>query len=144
VGSCAFPRAGGRSAGTESFDWVRPSTGGRPPASVSSEKRLFRMESVGLDQDAIEINCTEQLLQGRLLSGNRGVICRLGQRHAKGSGVVADLGKELVVTVLCLHVGASQGFRVTQKFFQILCPPGDPGDLPGLQHLAKLLEVRFV
>jgi hypothetical protein len=42
---------GSRSAGTESFDWISRSTGGRPPAPGTSEKRLCRVQCVGLDQE---------------------------------------------------------------------------------------------
>ena len=47
------------------------------------------MQCVSLDQDAIEIKRAEQLLEFRLLTGFVRVVGRLGQGHAKGSGVIA-------------------------------------------------------
>ena len=49
------------------------------------------MKCVGVNQDAIEIQRAEQLLEGRFLAGFVGVIGRLGQGHAKGTGVDGDL-----------------------------------------------------
>ena len=60
------------------------------------------MESVALDQAAIEIKRAEQFFERCFLTGFMGVIGRLGQRHAKGPGIDGDLSHEPVVTVFCL------------------------------------------
>ena len=78
------------------------------------------MQCIGLDQDAIEIQRAEQLLEGRLFTGFVGVIGRLGQGHAKGSGVDGDLGNEPAVAVFCLDRRAPQGFPVTDQLVQTL------------------------
>jgi hypothetical protein len=64
------------------------------PTPGTSEDRLRRLMSVGLDQDPIEIKTAQQLLEDRLLTGFVGVIGRLGQRHPKGTGIDGDLGNE--------------------------------------------------
>jgi len=71
------------------------------------------MQSVGLDQVAIEIKRAEQFLEVRFLTGFVGVIGRLGQGHGKGLGVDGDLGNELVVAVVRLDRGAPKDFPVT-------------------------------
>jgi hypothetical protein len=73
-----------------------------------------------------------------------GVIGRLGQRHAEGSGVDGDLGHEPVVAAFCLDGGASQGFPVTDQLVQTLGSSWDLADHPGLQHLAEFLQVGLV
>jgi hypothetical protein len=73
-----------------------------------------------------------------------GAIGRLGQRHAKSTGVDGDLGHEPVVSVFCLDGGAPQGFPVADQLVQTLRPTWNLADHPGLQHLAEFLQVGLV
>ena len=46
--------------------------------------------------------------------------------------------------LLRLDRGAAQGLPITNKLLQTLCPTRDLADHPGLQHLAKSLEMGLI
>lgn len=69
-----FPRSSQPSA--------RPSAGGRRPAPGGVEKRLLGVQGIFLDQHALEIELTEQLLERCPLAVLAGGVAGLADRHA--------------------------------------------------------------
>ena len=63
---------------------------------------MRRVQSVGLDQHAIEIQAAQQFLERCLLAGLMGVVRLLRQGNTESTGLDGDLSNELVVAVLRL------------------------------------------
>ena len=143
-GSAAFPRTGGRSAGKGSSGWIWRSTGGRPPAPGTSEKRLRGVQRIGLDQHTLQIEAAQQFLERSLLTGFMGVIGLLRQGNAQRAGVDGDLSNEPVITILGLDGRAPQDLTVADQLFQIASPTWDLADHPGLHNLPEFLQMGLI
>jgi len=80
-----------------------PGTRARPPWRGTSEKRLRGVQSIRLDQGALQLQRAEQLLERGPLAGFVGVVGLLDQGDTEGPGIDRDLSDKPVAPVLGLH-----------------------------------------
>jgi len=73
-----------------------------------------------------------------------GIIGRLGQGHAKNTGLDGDLRNEQMVAVFYLDGGTSQGFAVADQLVQTIAPTWDLADQPSLQNMDEFLQMSLI
>ena len=98
---------------------------------------MLRLQRIHLKQHTVEIQDTQQLLEGCAFAGFTSVVSLLGKGDAECSGVHRDLGGKAVGAVLRLSRRAWQRFAVSDQLVQTLCATRNLADHPGLQHLAN-------
>ena len=140
-GCDAFPGTGIRSGDAASSDCLLPSARSRPPAPGAAEKRALGVESIGLDENALQINLAEQLPQHRPLmvfaNGVAGLAVALrllrsswpapGQLNTASRGECSRSRPEAIrgsATGRGLN-RAPQGLAITDQLVEIACPTMD-------------------
>ena len=105
------------------------------------------MQSIGLDEDTLQLQLGEQLPQLRPLVVCAGGVAGLADRHTDGGRIERDLGNECGAPACCGLVRTPQGFVITHQLIEIRRATRHLGDRPVTDrgsegwHLHLLKEV---
>ncbi len=102
------------------------------------------MQRIRLDHHTLELQGTEQGLEGRALVGFAGVKQGLGNRHTELPRIERDLGNKpsCSIGIIGLLGRAPQDFAIIDQLIEILVLISDPGNHQLPEQPEKRLEVH--